>query len=105
MKSFLSDNTQTGVTNDGVNFTVYFAEDGTMRGTSRWDGGADTDIGGWTADDGQYCRQWKKWRNGGEGCYLVYATGDSFELVPVSGNAQPVTMAKAGVRPGNVAGL
>ena len=35
------------------------------------------DVGTWNvADDGKYCRQWSKWRDGARDCFEMYDLGE-----------------------------
>jgi hypothetical protein len=44
------------------------------------------DSGNWTiTDEGQYCRQWNRWREKALGCFHIYRLGDNkFRLKSVT---------------------
>ena len=74
MRKLLSDHTTFGIAETGVRFHVYYRPDGKMFGESR---GRYYDVGTWNvADDGKYCRQWSKWRDGARDCFEMYDLGE-----------------------------
>ena len=39
-------------------------------------------------DDGQYCRQWKKWKGGTKSCVMIKREGDKFSTVLSDGTVR-----------------
>ena len=74
MRTLISGNSSNGQSENGNDFHVYNDSDGTMKGESQ----GSIDSGTWEINDaGQYCRKWKKWRNGSVDCYLMYSLGNN----------------------------
>jgi hypothetical protein len=66
----ISDSTQSGKSERGTQFDIYFRQDGQMVGRTIK---GNVDEGIWEAiKDGKYCRQWNKWRDASRDCYYVY---------------------------------
>jgi len=73
MQQRLSDHTTFGIAENGYRFHIYHRADGKTFGESRE---RYYDVGTWTiADDGKYCRQWSKWRDGTRDCFQMYDLG------------------------------
>jgi len=73
-RKLVSDHTTFGIAENGYRFHVYNAPNGKTFGESR---GQYYDVGTWTiSDDGKYCRQWSKWRDGTRDCFEIVDLGD-----------------------------
>ena len=84
-KELLPSNTLSGRNEKQVEVHVYHDPNGAMEG-KRKRKGIHFDSGNWTiTDEGQYCRQWTRWREKALGCFHVYRLGDNrFRLESVT---------------------
>ena len=85
IRALLPSNTLSGRNEKKREVNVYHAADGTMEGMRKGKG-IHYDSGTWTiTDEGQYCRQWERWRAKTRDCFLVYRIdSDSYRLKSVS---------------------
>ena len=78
-KAFIGNTLDTG----GV--VVFFDANGVIKGKK----GKHSDTGRYSIkDDGQYCRQWKKWKGGTESCVMIKREGDKFSTVLSDGTVR-----------------
>lgn len=77
-KDIVQGNTASGENQNGVEFDVFFAADGTMTGrTTNKYNTEFNDSGTWEiTDEGQFCETWKQWRNNSRNCFLIYVIND-----------------------------
>ena len=70
-------------------FTGYY-KDSVVLGRSWGSGWDEKDQAIWRATkNNEYCRSWKKWRDGKEGCFTIYRLSDTeLAFVAVSGSAK-----------------
>ena len=74
-----------GTTSRGSSFEVKFSANGTATVQA---GSNFSDRGKWTIEDGNYCAQWGKIRNGNKGCWSVFhKSGDDYHLEGLDGVA------------------
>ena len=85
IKELLPSNTLSGRNEKQKEIHVYHDPSGAMEGMRRGKG-MHYDSGTWTiTDEGQYCRQWNRWREKALGCFHVYRLGDNrFRLESVT---------------------
>ena len=85
IKELLPSNTLSGRNEKQSEIHVYHDPTGAMEGMRRKKG-MHFDSGTWTVtDEGQYCRQWNRWREKALGCFHVYRLGDNrFRLKSVT---------------------
>ena len=85
IKELLPSNTLSGKNEKQSEIHVYHDPTGAMEGKRRKKG-IHFDSGTWTiTDEGQYCRQWERWREKALGCFYVYRLGDNrFRLESVT---------------------
>lgn len=84
-RKLLSDHTAFGIAENGYRFHVFHRPDGRTFGESR---DRYYDVGIWEiADDGKYCRQWSKWRDGARDCFQMFDLGDGkYRFLSIDGS-------------------
>jgi hypothetical protein len=85
IRELLPSNTLSGRNEKQIEVHVYHDPTGTMEGVKKRKG-IHFDSGNWTiTDEGQYCRQWNRWREKALGCFHIYRLGDNkFRLKSVT---------------------
>jgi len=89
MRILISGNTESGKSNKGSRYLIYYNPNGTMHGrsTSKYNTESN-DSGVWEIlDSGQICNTWKKWLDHKQQCYLIYDLGDGQYRSTAVGNS------------------
>jgi hypothetical protein len=74
MRELISENTMSGHSENGTNFHVFHGSNGSMKGKAQ---GGYSDSGTWEVTArGEYCREWKNWRDGDRDCFIMYSLND-----------------------------